>query len=68
MTNLERWKTIPAGSIVEFDDGPKLIKLQDQWDRYTGINDQCAVEIGNGIICHIAEFVDLYEEYTGQFN
>ncbi len=54
MTCQERWLLIEPGSTVEFSGGRRFIKLADQWDRYTGINDHSVVEIGGtGFISHV---------------
>lgn len=67
MNNDERWMQIKPGSRVDFPQ-TAVIKLADQWDRYTGINEHCCVEIGrNGMIIHVSCLIDLHAPFTGDF-
>ncbi len=68
MTCEERWLLIEPGVVVEFkDDGRHVVKLADQWDRYTGINGHCSVELGTGLIQHVSQYCDLHATYKDQF-
>jgi hypothetical protein len=65
MTCLEKWNTIPPGSIVRFPGG-EYVKLADQWDRYH-TTENCVVWLGVGTIRHLGEMFSLTEEFTNQF-
>ena len=66
MTCQEQWETIQPGSRVRFKDGTIGIKLAEQRERYTGINEYCIVE-KDGLIDHISCYVNLHEPYSNQF-
>jgi hypothetical protein len=74
MTTLEKWLSLPPGTIVQFSGEPgglwpwKVLKLADS-NHYDGITDYMCVTVApdGGHILHISELIDFRAEFIGQF-
>ena len=60
MTCEQKWASLPPGSVVQFKGGVRLLRVTGEFEGTT-------VEIDTGSMGHLAEYVLLQEEYTGQF-
>lgn len=83
MKVIDAWCEIPPGTVVNFrgthdvgglPQGPigRAVKLAEQWDRYTGVNQYSVVVLAPhdeaGKIIHISHFLFMDEKYTDQFD